>query len=181
MQLHDTADRFGIFSIIFHWLSALLVGTLFFMGKVMIELPRGIEKAELKELHQSLGMVFLLVVLVRLIWRIRQGFPQPVDPGASFLNIISRVWHWSLLLIIIAIPVSGFIASDTGFRDISFFGLITFPDLLGFDYTLHEQFEGIHEFLANLIIPLVGIHVLAALKHHFWDKDDTLNRMIGRK
>ena len=181
MQLHDSADRFGIFSIIFHWLSAILIGVLFIMGKVMAELPRGIEKAELKELHQSLGMVLLLVVLVRLIWRISQGFPQPVNPGASFLNKISRLWHWLLLLIIFAIPVSGFIASDTGFREIPFFGLFTFPDLLGSDYSLHEQFENIHEFLTMLIIPLVGIHVFAAFKHHFWDKDATLNRIIGRK
>ena len=112
----------------------------------MAVLPRGIEKAELKELHQSLGMVLFLVVLVRLIWRIKQGFPQPVNPGASILNQISRFWHWSLLLIIFAIPVSGFIASVTEFRDISFFGLFTFPDLLGSDYSLHEQFEDIHGF-----------------------------------
>ena len=103
MQLRDTTNRFGLTSIVLHWLLAVLIISLFIMGQVMEEMPRGLEKRELRELHQSIGMVLLLFVITRLIWRISQGFPGPADPSSSFLNLIARLWHWALLIIIIAI------------------------------------------------------------------------------
>ncbi len=179
MQLKDTTDTFGLSSILFHWVTALLIIGLFIMGQILEEMPRGPEKGELMDLHKSLGMLLLILVFVRLAWRIMQGFPQAANSSATFLNIVSRLWHWALLIIIVAIPVSGFISSDAGFSDVPFFGLFTFPDIVSFDHQLHEQFEDIHVVLTKIIVPLVLIHVLAAFKHHFWDKDATLKRMIG--
>ena len=179
MQLKDTTNTFGLFSILFHWVTALLIIVLFIMGQVLEGLPRGFEKHELMDLHKSLGMLLLILVFVRLAWRILQDFPQAADPSATLLNIVSRLWHWVLLIMIVAIPVTGFISADAGFSDVPFFSLFTFPDILGFDHELREQFEDIHSVLTKIIIPLVLIHVLAAFKHHFWDKDATLKRMIG--
>jgi len=179
MQLKDTTETFGLSSILLHWATALLIIALFTMGQVMEGMPRGFEKSELMDLHKSLGMLLLILVFIRLTWRLFQGFPQAANPSATFLNMISRLWHWALLIMIIAIPVTGFISSDAGFSDVPFFGLFTFPDILGFDHELHEQFEDIHGVLTKIIIPLVLIHVLAAFKHHFWDKDTTLKRIVG--
>jgi cytochrome b561 len=178
MHLKDTSQTFGLTSILFHWLSAALITGLFIMGQVMERMPRGAEKFELRELHQSLGMILLLIVFLRLVWRITQGFPTATDSSANLLNLVSRVWHWALLIIMIAIPISGYIASEAGFNGVPFFGLFTFPDLIAFDHDRHEQFEDVHEILVKILIPLVVIHVLAALKHHFWNKDDTLRRML---
>ncbi len=178
MQLKDTLNTFGTTSILFHWLSAILIITLFIMGQLMEDMPRGPEKADLRTLHQSIGMVFLCVVSLRVGWRLTQGFPQAADVSANFLNIISRLWHWALLILIIAIPISGYIASEAGFSGVPFFGLFTFPDLISFDHDLHEQFEDVHEVLVKILIPLVIIHTLAAFKHHFWNKDKTLKRML---
>ena len=179
MQFKDTTNTFRFSSILLHWVTALLIIGLFIMGQVMEGMPRGFEKRELMDLHKSLGMLLLMLVFVRLAWRIFQGFPQAANPSATFLNMVSRLWHWALLIIIIAIPVSGFIASDTGFSDVRFFDLFAFPDVFESDFEMHEQFEDIHGVLTKVIIPLVLIHVLAAFKHHFWDKDATLKRMLG--
>jgi cytochrome b561 len=178
MQFNDTRKTFGLTSLIFHWLSAILIIGLFIMGQIMEEMQRGPEKIELRELHQSVGMVLLGLVLVRLIWRLTQGFPEAVDPSTKFLNSVSRLWHWALLAFIIAIPLSGYISSETGFRGVPFFGFFTFPDILASDHGLHELFEDIHEALVKILVPLVIIHVLAAFKHHFWNKDATLKRML---
>ena len=83
-------------------------------------MPRGIEKIELRQLHQSVGMILLLIVFLRLAWRLTQGFPVSADPSAHFFNIILRAWHWALLIIMIAIPISGYIASESGFRGVLF-------------------------------------------------------------
>ncbi|MBT3990596.1 MAG: cytochrome b [Rhodospirillaceae bacterium] len=181
MQYKDSSNNYGLTSILFHWLTTLLIIGLFIMGQVMEEMQRGPEKGELRELHQSVGMVLLGLVFIRLVWRISQGFPEATDTSASFLNLVSKLWHWALLILIIAIPISGYIASESGFRDVPFFGLFTFPDILASDHELHEQFEDVHEVLVKILVPLVIIHVLAALKHHFWNKDATLMRMLRVK
>ncbi len=181
MHLRDTSDSFGLFSILFHWVSAGLIIGIFILGQVMEDMARGPAKRDLLEVHQSFGLLLLLLVLVRLIWRLSQGFPRPAAPTAAILNVISRLWHWALLILIIAIPVSGFIASDAGRSDLHFFGLFVLPDIIGFDHDLHEQFEDIHGALTTFLIPLVAIHVAAAFKHHFWNRDATLKRMLGIK
>ena len=142
-------------------------------------MPRGIEEIELRELHQSIGMVLLLIVSLRLAWRLTQGFPVASNPSTNLFNTVARVWHWALLIIMIAIPISGYIASESGFRGVLFFGLFIFPDSISFDRDLHQQSANLHEILVKILIPLVVIHLLAALKHHFWNKDGTLRRMLN--
>jgi cytochrome b561 len=78
----------------------------------------------------------------------------------------------------IAIPISGHIASESEFRGVLFLGLFTFPDLTSFDRDLHQRSEDLHEVLVKILFPLVGISLHAALKYHFWNKDATLQRVL---
>jgi len=178
MQIRDSAWRYGYTSILLHWISAGLIAVLFVMGQIMEDLSRGPEKFELLQIHQSLGMLLMIIVLARLVWRLNQGFPDPVDADATFANRFSRLWHWLLLGIVVALPVSGYLAAETGKADLTFFGLYVLPDFIGNSRGLHEGLEEVHETLSGLIIPLVFVHVVAALKHHYWDRDTTLRRMI---
>jgi len=178
MLFKDSPQNFGLTSILFHWLSAALIIVLFIMGQVMEGMPRGIEKIELRQLHQSVGMILLLIVFLRLAWRLTQGFSVAADPSARFFNLILRAWHWALFIIMIAIPISGYIASESGFRGVLFLGLFTFPDLTSFDRDLHQRSEDLHEVLVKILVQLVGISLHAALKHHFWNKDATLRRVL---
>jgi cytochrome b561 len=179
MQIRDTSSTFGFTSILLHWISAILIAVLFISGEIMEDMSRGPDKADLADIHQSLGMLMLLVVLARLVWRISQGFPDPVDSDQTLMNRFSRLWHWALLLLVLAIPLSGYLTADTGLRGLTFFNMVTPPDLLGADRDIHKFFEEVHETLSKLILPLVALHVLGALKHHIFDGDMTLKRMIG--
>ncbi len=178
MLLKDSPRIFGLISILFHWITALLVIALFFVGQVMKDLPRGPEKGELMNLHQSLGMILLALVFLRLFWRISQGFPEPVSALTTLMNKIARIWHWSLMLVVVAVPVFGYLASESGFRGVPFFDFFIFPDVLESNFELRQQFGDIHAGLVKVLVPLVIIHILAAFKHHFWNKDITLKRML---
>ena len=179
MQIRDTASNYGFTSIWLHWISAGLVAVLFVSGQFVEDMSRGAAKWELMAVHQSLGMLLFIVVLARLLWRLGQGFPDPVDKQGSVLTKLSRLWHWILLGFLMIIPVSGYLLTETGLGDLNFFGLAALPDLIGADRDVHEFFEEIHELLGNLLLPLVGVHVLAALKHHYFDRDATLKRMVS--
>jgi cytochrome b561 len=179
MQIRDTASNYGFTSIWLHWISAGLVAVLFLSGQFVEDMSRGADKSELMAVHQSLGMLLFIVVLARLLWRLGQGFPDPVDKQNSVLTKLSRAWHWILLGFLMAIPVSGYLLAETGLEDLNFFGLLALPDLIGSSRGVHEFFEEIHETLSNLLLPLIAIHVLAALKHHYLDRDGTLKRMVS--
>jgi len=179
MQFNDTSRSFGFTSILLHWVSAVLIAVLFVMGQIMEDMSRGPDKADLMAVHQSLGMLLLILVLARLLWRLGQGFPAAPGDAGSLANRVSRLWHWLLLIVIIAIPASGYMVSETATQGISFFGMFALPDLMGANHDLHEVFEEIHETMSKLLIPLVIVHVLAAFKHHYFDRDDTLKRMMG--
>jgi len=178
MQFKDSPRIFGLISVFFHWITALLVIALFFVGQVMEDMPRGPEKGELMNLHQSFGMILLGLVFLRLLWRISQGFPEPANTSATSMNKVARIWHWSLLFLIIAVPVFGYLASESGFRGVPFFDFFIFPDILESNFELRQQFGDIHAGLVKILLPLVVIHILAAFKHHFWNRDITLKRML---
>jgi cytochrome b561 len=179
MQIRDTSLSFGFTSILLHWISAGLVAVIFVLGQIAEDMSRGPDKIELMSVHQSLGMLLLIIVLARLLWRLGQGFPDPVGDQKDLLVRLSRLWHWLLLGFIIVLPLSGYLVAETGRGEMTFFGIVPLPDLIGSGRGVHEFFEEIHETLAGLLVPLVIVHVLAALKHHYLDRDATLSRMLG--
>ena len=179
MQIRDTAWNYGFTSILLHWVSAGLIAVLFILGQIAEDMSRGPEKTELMNVHQSLGMLLLIIVLARLVWRLGQGFPKSEQIKTNKLERLARAWHWLLLILIIAIPASGYLAAESGFRDLNFFGLFTLPDLIGTDRDIHAVFEEVHEIFSKLIIPVVLLHVLGALKHHYFDRDGTLKKMVN--
>ncbi|MDP6969102.1 MAG: cytochrome b [Gammaproteobacteria bacterium] len=180
MKITDNSHQFGLVSILLHWILAVLIIGLFVIGNILEDMPRGPDKGQLMGLHQSIGMLVLALVLLRLIWRLRQGFPSPVNPDAKRLNHIAKLWHWALLVIILAIPVTGYLSADAGPRAVAFFSWFNWPDLIEPARDLRKQFGGLHGALNKIMIPLVLIHILAAFKHHFWDRDTTLKRMLGK-
>jgi len=180
MKMTDNSHQFGLVSILLHWTLAIMIISLFIVGNILEDMPKGPDKGQLMGLHQSMGMLVLMLVLVRLIWRIRQGFPAPLNTQAKLLNRIAKLWHWALLIIIVAIPLTGYLAADAGPRSVAFFGWFNWPDLIEPTRDLRKQLGGLHGALNKLMIPLVLIHILAAFKHHFWNRDATLKRMLGK-
>jgi cytochrome b561 len=90
----------------------------------------------------------------------------------------ARLNHWALYALLFALPVTGWLMSSAANRPASWFGLVQLPDFVAPDEGLEEAFEAAHHFLVNALFVLAGLHVAAALKHQFLDRDGLLFRML---
>lgn len=181
-MLRNTSTDYGVVAIALHWLVALAVIGLFGLGLWMTELDyydawykRG------PALHKGIGILLFLVVTFRLAWRRLDPVPQPEPTHAPWERRLARITHAALYLLLFAVTIAGYLISTADGRPIDVFGLFSVPALIsGLDN--QEDIAGeIHELLAFGLVGLASLHALAALKHHFIDRDRTLRRMLGRK
>lgn len=179
-SLKNTKVSFGTVTIFVHWLVACLVFGLFGLGLYMVELTYydAWYKGSL-DLHKSIGMSLLILLVFRLIWRFINVQPD-IEVTDKWQRSIASLMHLLLYLLPFALMFSGYFISTADGRAVEVFGLISVP-AMPFEIENQEDIAGlIHEVLAWLTMGLAGLHALAALKHHFIEKDQTLNRMLGR-
>ena len=160
-----------------HWLMAVLLIGLLALGFYMHDLPLSPEKLKLYAWHKWAGVSAFLLVLVRLAWRI--GHPPPALPASMSrpMQLAAHAGHGLLYVLMIAIPLTGWLMSSAkGFQTV-WFGVLPIPDLLGKDKETGELLALVHKSLNLLFVAVILGHVGAALKHHFIDKDGLLDRM----
>jgi cytochrome b561 len=183
MPLRNTTVRYGWLAQAFHWVTVVLIVVQLVTINLAEDLPRGLQKLELMARHKSFGITILLLAVLRLAWR----FANPVPPAPQGVPPWQRraadVSHWLLYALIFAVPLSGWMMSSAANYPVSWFGLVQLPDLVGPGERLHETLEEVHELLATTLLVVAGIHLLAALQHHFLRRDDVLRRMLpwGRR
>jgi len=188
-MIRNTVTGYGSVNIVFHWLMAILIGGLIVLGKYMHGLPLADpDKFWLYQLHKSLGLTVLALVVLRLLWRFAN--PTPVLPPAMpvWQKAGAHLGHLALYGLMFAIPLSGWLmvsASPLGLPTL-FFDLFQVPHLpvpgfLGGGADAEHLLKEVHELAANLLILVVIAHVAAALKHHFYDRDDVLARMVSTR
>lgn len=160
-----------------HWLMAGLILGLLALGLYMHELPLSPRKLELYAWHKWAGVTVFLLVWLRLAWRLMHPPPPPPETVGRPLRALAHAGHALLYVLMIAIPVSGWLMSSAkGFPTV-WFGIVPIPDLVGRDRALGDLLQLVHKVLnAVLMLTLAG-HVAAALWHHVVLKDDTLRRM----
>jgi len=181
-MLNNTTTNYGKISIFFHWLSALSVFGLFALGYYMVDLTYYHQWYKTApEVHKSIGLVFFALMVCRLVWRYKEAMPSHLASHSAFEVKAGKVIHSLLYLLIFIIMITGYLISTADGRGIEVFELITLP-ALGAAIENQEDIAGlVHKWLAYLLIALATLHALAALKHHFVDKDNTLNRIIGKR
>ena len=164
-----------------HWLVAGLVVVQF----VLANLGERAEDADdlVRELalfanHRSVGITILTLIIIRLLWRWRNPAPRLPETVPRWQVIASRVSHYSLYGILLAMPVSGWLMSSAGEDSVTWFNLVQLPDFVAPNHDVHEFFEGVHKLLAKLLFVIASLHIFAALKHGFFDKDGVLQRML---
>ncbi|MCB1537748.1 MAG: YceI family protein [Rhodospirillales bacterium] len=178
MQMRNTADKYGAVARILHWLIAALVVAMLLMGVVMEDLS-GPTKFEVMSLHKATGITILALMLVRLGWRlINHGMPMQNPAHAKWERMLSTAVHWALYVLLIAMPLSGWILVDAANSTINWYGFFPLPHIVGPDKELRHLMAETHETIATLIWITLGLHVAGALKHHFIDKDATMRRML---
>ncbi|ABC24476.1 cytochrome b [Rhodospirillum rubrum] len=174
----DEAARYGAVSRIAHWLTALAVIALIGLGWVMADLPLGAQKLELYALHKSIGALVLMVTLARLGWRLAQRGPSGHAEHAPWERVMAKAAHVGLYAGLLAMPLTGWIASSAANFPVSVFGLFTLPNLVAPDQALREAAATLHGALAWGVVGLIVLHAAGAVKHHLIDRDDTLRRML---
>lgn len=180
-MLRNDEHRYGAIAQLFHWVIVGLIVTQFILAFRAESLPRGMKLITTLALHKSLGMTVLALAVVRLAWRWMN--PVPADPldMPKWQHVASRISHIALYALIFAIPLFGWIASSARNFSVSWFGLFTWPNLVEPSEAAFKFFQAAHAFLAWALLAVALLHIAAALKHHFIDKDNILRRMLPLK
>lgn len=179
MSLKNTPDRWGGVSKSLHWLIAVLILALGVVGLIMGELPRTPKYFWVYTAHKSIGITVLVLVALRLAWRLYAGAPRPVPGTPTWQERVAEATHWLLYALMFAIPLSGWLYdSASGLRPFKLFGLFEMPKLLAPSEPSAQVSHAIHEWGFWLLILVVLAHAGAALYHHLHQRDATLARML---
>ncbi len=148
------------------------------MGFVMTDMERTPTKVYIYGLHKSFGLMVLLLVVLRLGWKLMN--PQPLLPESMrrIEKFAAHAGHWALYGLMFAMPLSGWLMTSAKGYPASMFGLFVLPDLIPADRELGHDLEEVHEMIAYAIIGMVSLHAAAAFLHHFVHKDNVLRRML---
>lgn len=178
MPIRNTADRWGGISIALHWLTLLAIAGLVVVGFVMQELPNSPSKIQVYALHKSVGLTVLALTVLRLLWRLVAGTPAPVPGTPRWQSFVAQATHGALYVILLAMPLSGWLYNSASGFPLKWFGLFALPKLSGYDAGVKAFALAAHEWLFIALAVIVAVHAAAALKHHYLDRDATLSRML---
>ncbi len=171
-------ENFDAISKINHWLFGIafigLIAFGFYIANA--EFPPG-TKGPYMMYHKSLGVIFLIFAAWRVFWRIFKGFPKEVSNLKTWEFLLARATHWLLLLALLLMPISGIVMNIFSGRDLSVFNWFTIPGQTKIE-NIASSASFIHHNAPYIISALIFLHIAAALKHHFIDKDQTLLRMV---
>lgn len=178
MPLRNGAEDWGLVARTLHWTIALAVIGLVLLGLVMQELPNSPNKVQLYALHKSVGLSVLGLLVLRLVWRLVD--PRPPYPAAMprWQRALARVTHGLLYLLLLAMPLSGWLYNSAANFPLRWFGLFKVPPLTAANPELKPLALAAHEWGFYLLAALLALHVGAALKHHYLDRDRTLVAML---
>lgn len=169
-----TGEAYDGRTIAFHWATVILVAFQWILAHYIDAFPRGPLRVDARSTHITVGVLLILVVLARLAWRNRGGV-QLAPLGHPALAVVARITHWILYALVAAVLLAGI--ANAWIRGDNLFNLAQIPKLAPGNTALKSTVETLHEWLANSLLILAGVHALAALAHEFVWKDTTLRRM----
>ncbi len=177
-MIRDTSKGFGIISILFHWLGAIVTLVLFGVGFYLTSYGYYSPNAlKIAHFHYALGILLFGLIAVRILWRLTSK--SPASLSSSLLVRIgiaaSKLLLYVLLLVIL---VSGYFICTSEGQSIDVFGAFQVPSVLLLEIEQLNIAGLTHKYLSWVLIGVVAIHALAALTHHFFLKDRTLVRMV---
>ena len=170
-------SKYDSIAMTLHWIVAILMVGMIFFGEALMEEDGG---TFLPSIHVSIGITILVLSVLRLLWRIMNPPPPLPATMAKWEQSISKLTHVLFYVLMIGLPLTGWLAFPEFLREeanmmgITVFGLFGVPSAPNFG----EAAKDIHEIGSNVAMILVILHVLAALKHQFVDRDGVLRRML---
>lgn len=177
----DSARYTGT-AIALHWLLAILIIATFALGLTMTGMP-GITPTKLKYFnwHKWLGVTIFALAVVRALWRLAHPAPPLPATLPAWQKQVSAATHFLLYVLIFAVPLSGYFYSLAAGFKVVYLGVLPLPVLIEKNLELKPILEAVHFWLNMAMAALVALHIAAALKHHFIDRDDILRRMLPKQ
>lgn len=180
-MVRNTRSSFGLMAISLHWLTAMTVLGLFALGLWMVDLTYYDPwYRSAPWIHKSIGVLLFAALLLRLSWHRLNPRPEPLSTHSPWERRAAGVVQVLLYVLLAAVMISGYLISTADGRAVDVFDWFSVPaTVTGLDN--QEDLAGdVHLALAIVLVSLALVHALAALKHHFLDRDPTLKRMLGR-
>ena len=170
-------ERYNAAAIALHWVTALLIIANLLLGVSMVPLPISPRKLHWYLWHKSIGATVFGLTSLRLVWRAIRAHPAPVAMP-DWQRRAAAVSHWMLYALLLLIPLSGWLYSSATGVQVVYLGILPLPNLVPKDKALGDVLRLTHVSLNVTLVAVIGLHVAAALKHHFYDQDTVLARML---
>jgi cytochrome b561 len=176
-MMRFVSARYSGVAIALHWLTVALVFVNLTLGLSMVPLPLSPQKLQWYMWHKWLGITVFIVICLRIVWRANRR-PPPHASMPDWQRRAADCSHVLMYVLLTLIPISGWLYSSSTGVQVVYLGLFPLPDLVSKDRTLASVLKWTHYGLNSALFALVLVHVIAALKHHFIDRDGTLARML---
>lgn len=181
-MLANSSERYGLISKSLHWLMAMTILFMIGLGVYMTDIDNANPlRPQLYGLHKSIGITLLILAIMRIIWIMASPPPAPLRALQWFEIMIARTIIGLLYLLMLMIPIAGYIMSSAFGKPINYFGFMELPQLIEQNRAVGEFMKEAHEFLAFFILILVALHLIGAIKHRFFSNNpetDVLGRML---
>ena len=174
--------RYSAVAIALHWVLGLAILGMFGVGLYMTDLPFSPWRLKLYNWHKWAGVTILALSVLRLVWRLTHrppALPQVTALGMSgWQTRAYHATHTLMYALFFMVPLMGWAYSSAAGFPIVWFGQIPLPDLLPVNKEMAELIKPLHKILALALVGLASLHIAAALKHQFVDRDGLLQRML---
>lgn len=161
-----------------HWLIVAILIAQFAVAWTMPDIHRGTQPGTLINLHLSIGSAIWILGVLRLLWRLRYPVPLIGDNVSLWQQRAAETTHALLYLLLFFLPLMGWANASSRGWAVDVFGVIALPNILPAGSSLGQELGDVHVFASYALLALVGLHVAAALYHHFWLRDRVLARML---
>lgn len=181
VRIRNSTSHYGLVSKLLHWTIAVLILGLVALGAYMVELSY-FDKwyNQSLSLHKSLGLLVFALAGIYLAWKLFSPSPMGLTTAPRWQQLSARLVHVGLVLLMLAIPLTGYLISTSAGKPVEFFGLFDVPAPARNNRGIRDLAITLHYYFAYGIVLLVVAHAGAAVKHQLFDKDGTLARMIWR-
>ena len=179
MLIRNTSDQFGLVAKLIHWVIAVLILGLIWLGWYMVDLTYYDTwyNASLTA-HRSLGMIVLGLALFKVAWLMFSPTPEPLPTLKDWEHQSSKLVHWIVFVSMFVIPITGYVISTSEGAAVPIFDWFDLPALFVASETTRDLAIDIHYYVAYAILAVVFVHAGAAFKHQFINDDGTLKRML---
>lgn len=177
MQLKNSQTSYGAISLFLHWLMAFFVIAMLMIGWGR-DYTHGELKSFLMDIHKSTGIMILLLMTCRLVWRLASPPPHLPAEMPKTTKYAAHGAHTALYILMFLMPISGWLLVSAVGRTIDFLGVIPLPSLMEKTQSYAPMIKETHEIMAYGLAGLILLHAAAGIFHHVVHKDDILERML---